>query len=247
MVRTDKEFTHEHREVLSCHFRLHRHYDCERVIESNWRPWCANARWHGDSNRFVRLASPVRSFFILAECAGDWNSILRLSLLILRQRRFLRRILTETLQCVTVHGSLTKVEQDLQQGSVCCNTPPSTLGKLARMRKALQHEEPNHVPISDFPWSSFLDRWRRELNLSSEADPYRYYDFPWIVTVPREDPHIKPSRSSVRAGTRCWSRSASGPFCANVWTCRCPGKCRRRPTVCSTVELSTGLSPACST
>ena len=45
MVRTNKEFTHEHMEVLSCRSRLPRHYDCEREIERNWRPWYANARW----------------------------------------------------------------------------------------------------------------------------------------------------------------------------------------------------------
>jgi len=69
--------------------------------------------------------------------------------------------------------------------------PASTRVKLERMRKALRHEEPDRVPISDFFWGGFLDRWRRELDLPPETDPYRYYDLDWIVTIPNMDPHIR--------------------------------------------------------
>jgi hypothetical protein len=65
------------------------------------------------------------------------------------------------------------------------------LAKLERMQKALRHEEPDRVPISDFFWGGFLDRWRRELDLPAETDPYRYYDLDWIVTIPNMDPHIQ--------------------------------------------------------
>ncbi|OGO28349.1 MAG: hypothetical protein A2W33_10445 [Chloroflexi bacterium RBG_16_52_11] len=65
------------------------------------------------------------------------------------------------------------------------------LAKLERMNKALRHEEPDRVPISDFFWGSFLERWRKELGLPSDADIYKYYDLDWIVTVPNMDPHIK--------------------------------------------------------
>jgi hypothetical protein len=68
---------------------------------------------------------------------------------------------------------------------------PSTMAKLERMRKTLRHEEPDRVPISDFFWGGFLDRWRRELDLPPDADPYRYYDLDWIVTIPNMDPHIQ--------------------------------------------------------
>jgi len=51
--------------------------------------------------------------------------------------------------------------------------PASALAKLERMQKALRHEEPDRVPISDFFWGGFLDRWRRELDLPAETDPYR--------------------------------------------------------------------------
>ena len=65
------------------------------------------------------------------------------------------------------------------------------LAKLDRINKTLRHEEADRVPISDFFWGSFLDRWRRDLGLAKDADIYRYYDLDWIVTVPNMDPHIK--------------------------------------------------------
>jgi hypothetical protein len=69
---------------------------------------------------------------------------------------------------------------------------PNCLKKLERMNKALRHEEPDRVPISDFFWGSFLDRWRRELGLAADTSIYQYYDLDWVVTVPNMDPHIKP-------------------------------------------------------
>ena len=66
------------------------------------------------------------------------------------------------------------------------------LGKVERMRKALCHQEPDRVPVSDFFWSSFVARWRQELGLAEDADIYRYYDLDWQVTVPNMDPWIRP-------------------------------------------------------
>lgn len=65
------------------------------------------------------------------------------------------------------------------------------LAKLDRMNKALRHQEPDQVPISDFFWGSFLKRWREELGLAADTDIYKYYDLDWLVTVPNMDPHIK--------------------------------------------------------
>ena len=68
---------------------------------------------------------------------------------------------------------------------------PGTLAKLTRLNQALHHQEPDRVPISDFFWSGFIQRWRQELQLPADANPYYYYDLDWIVTVPNMDPHIR--------------------------------------------------------
>ncbi|MFC1529004.1 uroporphyrinogen decarboxylase family protein [Candidatus Latescibacterota bacterium] len=65
------------------------------------------------------------------------------------------------------------------------------LAKLDRMNKSLRHEEPDRVPVSDFFWGSFVERWKKDLELPDDTDIYRYYDLDWIVTVPNMDPHIK--------------------------------------------------------
>jgi uroporphyrinogen decarboxylase len=67
----------------------------------------------------------------------------------------------------------------------------SCRAKLARMDAALHHREADRVPVSDFFWGSFLERWKRELGLPASADIYRHYDLDWIVTVPNMDPHVK--------------------------------------------------------
>lgn len=72
------------------------------------------------------------------------------------------------------------------------NRLPSTLLKLDRIRKALKHEEPDRVPITDFFWGGFTKRWRNDLNLPDDANPYYYYDLDWIVTVPNMDPWVRP-------------------------------------------------------
>ncbi len=59
------------------------------------------------------------------------------------------------------------------------------------MNRTLHHEEADQVPISDFFWGQFLDRWRRELGLAADADPYDYYNLDWMVLTPNLDPHIK--------------------------------------------------------
>ena len=68
----------------------------------------------------------------------------------------------------------------------------NTQRKLERMNKALRHEEPDRVPISDFFWGGFTERWRKELGLPADASPYYHYDLDWIVTVPNMDPWIRP-------------------------------------------------------
>ena len=68
----------------------------------------------------------------------------------------------------------------------------NTRRKLERLNKALRHEEPDRVPVSDFFWGSFTRRWRQELGLPADANPYYHYDLDWITTVPNMDPWIRP-------------------------------------------------------
>ncbi len=70
--------------------------------------------------------------------------------------------------------------------------PAAALAKVKRMNQSLRHEEPDRVPVGEFFWGSFLNRWRRELGLPEDTDPYQYYDLDWIVTTPNMDPHIRP-------------------------------------------------------
>jgi hypothetical protein len=59
--------------------------------------------------------------------------------------------------------------QEMERSSNC-------LLKLKRLKKCLRHEEPDRVPISDFFWGSFIKRWKSEMNLPEDANPYNYYD-----------------------------------------------------------------------
>ncbi len=68
---------------------------------------------------------------------------------------------------------------------------PDCLSKLERMNKALRHEEPDRIPISDFFWGGFVRRWREELDLPADANPYYYYNLDFIVTTPNMDPFIR--------------------------------------------------------
>ncbi len=67
----------------------------------------------------------------------------------------------------------------------------NTLKKLVRLNKTLNHEEADRIPISDFFWGGFIKRWREELNLPEDADPYYYYDLDWVVAIPNMDPKIQ--------------------------------------------------------
>lgn len=69
---------------------------------------------------------------------------------------------------------------------------PNTRRKLERLAKALRHQEPDRVPIGEFFWGGFVRRWRRELGLPDDANPYCHYDLDWIVTIPNMDPWIRP-------------------------------------------------------
>ncbi len=87
------------------------------------------------------------------------------------------------------------------------NRPAATLVKLNRIGKALRFEQPDRVPISDFFWGGFVARWRRDLGLPSDADPYRYYDLDWIVTTPNMDPHIRAFETLKEDQNEIWVKT----------------------------------------
>ena len=63
--------------------------------------------------------------------------------------------------------------------------------KLERINKALSPQEPDRIPVGDFFWQDFIDRWKEEKELPADADINRYYDLDYIVTMPNCDPHIR--------------------------------------------------------
>jgi len=81
---------------------------------------------------------------------------------------------------------LTPWERQLPQRSVIRRQK-----EVERVLKALRHEEPDRVPITDFFWGGFIRRWQEDLGLPEDANPYYHYDLDMIVTVHNMDPHIK--------------------------------------------------------
>jgi hypothetical protein len=97
-----------------------------------------------------------------------------------------------------------------------------TLRKLARMNKALGHQEPDRVPISDFFWGGFTRRWREELGLPAEANPYYYYDLDWIATVPNMDPWIRPFETLRETADEVVVKTGFGAVMRKVFQCPMP-------------------------
>ena len=59
-----------------------------------------------------------------------------------------------------------------------------------RVLRALNHEEPDRVPITDFFWSQFYKNWLEYKDLPEDADIYDYYDLDLVVINPNMDPRI---------------------------------------------------------
>jgi len=98
----------------------------------------------------------------------------------------------------------------------------NTLRKLDRMGRALRHEEPDRVPVSDFFWGSFTRRWRRELGLPDDANPYFHYDLDWIVTVPNMDPWIRPFQTLRETREEVVVRTGFGAVMRKIFDCPMP-------------------------
>ena len=98
----------------------------------------------------------------------------------------------------------------------------NTLRKLDRMNKALAHKEPDRVPISDFFWGSFTQRWREELGLPNDASPYYHYDLDWITTVPNMDPWIRSFETIKETPAEVVVKTGFGAIMRKVFNCPMP-------------------------
>ena len=98
----------------------------------------------------------------------------------------------------------------------------NTLRKLERMKKTLRHEEPDRVPVSDFFWGGFMERWRKELGLPADANPYFYYDLDWIVTVSNMDPWIRPFETIKETQDEVVVKTGYGAIMRKLFRCPMP-------------------------
>ncbi|MEW8958020.1 MAG: uroporphyrinogen decarboxylase family protein [Moorella sp. (in: firmicutes)] len=64
--------------------------------------------------------------------------------------------------------------------------------KTERVLKALNHEEPDRVPITDFFWTLFLQEWQKRKG--QDVFIYDYYDLDILVVSPNMDPRVMRSR-----------------------------------------------------
>ena len=94
---------------------------------------------------------------------------------------------------------------------------PNAELKLWRIRTALSHQEPDRVPVSDFFWGGFVKRWREELGLASDANPYYYYDLDWICTVPNMDPWIRSFETLKETSEEVTVRTGFGAIMRKVY------------------------------
>jgi uroporphyrinogen-III decarboxylase len=80
--------------------------------------------------------------------------------------------------------------------------------KTQRVLAALNHREPDRVPVGEFFWTNFLKRVKAEWDVGDDFDPYAHWDLDMIVLVPNMDPHItgiqvledSPERRLVKTG-----------------------------------------------
>lgn len=63
--------------------------------------------------------------------------------------------------------------------------------KLERVRKTLKCGEPDRIPLHDFFWAEFMQRWQKEKKLPEETNIYYYYDMDLMVISPNMDPKKK--------------------------------------------------------
>jgi len=71
--------------------------------------------------------------------------------------------------------------------------------KIKRVRRTLKdRKEPDRIPIHDFFWEEFLDRWTEEMGLPADTNIYEYYDMDMMVLTPIWDPILRPFKTVER-------------------------------------------------
>lgn len=80
--------------------------------------------------------------------------------------------------------------------------------KKQRLKKALSHENPDRIPVSDFFWTGFIKNARK--SFGEDFDPYRYFDLDYIVITPNMDPHIQPFEIVEEKGEKIIIRTGFG-------------------------------------
>jgi len=63
--------------------------------------------------------------------------------------------------------------------------------KTKRVLKALSYEKPDRIPITEYFWDEFLEKWRKEKHLSEDKDIYQYYNLDLKIISPNMDPQIE--------------------------------------------------------
>ena len=94
--------------------------------------------------------------------------------------------------------------------------------KTERVLAALEHREPDRVPVGEFFWTNFVRRAKAELDVGEDFDPYAYWDLDTIVLIPNMDPHIVPTRVVEETGERTAVRTGFGATIEVRGTCPMP-------------------------
>jgi len=62
--------------------------------------------------------------------------------------------------------------------------------KTDRILAALEHKDPDRVPVGEFFWTNFVRQAKREERFGPTFDPYRHWDLDMVVISPNMDPHL---------------------------------------------------------
>lgn len=63
--------------------------------------------------------------------------------------------------------------------------------KTERVMKALNYKKPDRVPITEWFWDEFVEKWKVEKELDNYVDIYKYYDLDLKIISPNMDPKIE--------------------------------------------------------